>query len=78
MTIHEKNKKRKKFRIEELLSEVRGSKTELIRELNMSPNTFSNFLKGDVKIGKQKEITKVFNEAFETNYSNKELFSLVD
>lgn len=76
MTIY---KKRTKFRIEKLLSEIRGAKSELTRELNVTPQAMNNFFKrGARTVGKQKEITKAFNEAFETNFSNKELFSLSD
>lgn len=76
MTIH---KKIKKYKIEILLSEIRGSKSEFIRTLGVS-NTAVNmaFTKWLKTIWTQKKYTEAFNKCFEVNYSYKELFSLSD
>lgn len=76
-----KNKLKEKntFLIEKLLKEVRWSKSELARTMNISSTAIDSFLKtGARTVWKQKEYTEAFNECFETDFSYKELFSLVD
>ena len=79
MTIHKDNTPRKKYLIEELLNNVRGSKSELARDLWIWQWAVNHFFNTWARtLSSQKKYTKVFNECFETNYSYKELFSLVD
>lgn len=77
MTLHEKHIARKPFKIEILLKVTRWSKSELARELGISPQAMEQFYNTWARtLGIQKKHTKAFNECFETNYSYKELFSL--
>lgn len=73
------HKERKKYKIEILLSEMSGAKSEFIRSLWLSNTAvnmaFSKWLK---TIRTQKKYTEAFNKCFEVNYSYKELFSLAD
>lgn len=78
MTIY-RTKPKQTFLIEKLLKESRWSKSELARSMEVTPRAIENFLnKWARTIGKQIQYTEAYNKCFETNYSYKELFNLVD
>lgn len=67
------------FLIEKLLKNVRGAKSQLARELKITPTAICKFFKTWARtIWKQREYTNAFNKCFESNFSYKELFNLVD
>ncbi len=73
------NNKKKTFLIEKLLKEVRWSKSELASTMWISQSAINHFFSTWARtLGSQKKYTEAFNRCFETNYSYKELFSLVD
>ena len=79
MTTNIGDKPRKKYQIELLLKKVRWAKSELARNLKVTPRAVELFYnRGVLTVWKQKEHTRAFNECFEENYSYKELFSLED
>lgn len=68
----------KKYRIEEFLAEVRWSKTQLAKELWVTPSAVSIFFnKGARTLSKQMKHTEAFNRLFETNYSYRYLFEVL-
>ena len=72
--------KRQIFKIEKLLNEAqRWSKSDYARTIWVVPWAVNNFFKEWARTRwKQREYAIAFNKCFETNYSYKELFSLVD
>lgn len=78
MTIY-RTKPKQTFLIEKLLKESRWSKSELARELEITPTAIEKFFKTWARtIWKQRQYTDAFNKCFESNFSYKELFNLVD
>jgi lipoate synthase len=74
-----KIKQRKIFKIEKLLKDVRGSKSELARVMWVTPTAIEQFLKTWARtVWKQIQYTEAFNKCFETEFSYKILFSKND
>lgn len=68
----------KKYLIEKLLK-VRWAKAEFSKTLWIWQAAINNFLNRWARtLGSQKKYTEAFNKCFETEYSYKELFSLID
>lgn len=71
--------KKWKFLIEKLLKESRWSKSELARSMEVTPRAIENFLnKWARTIGKQIQYTEAYNKCFETNFSYKTLFTILE
>lgn len=67
--------KKIKYRIEDLLAEVRWSKSLLAKELWVTPSAVSIFFsKWARTLSKQIKHTEAFNRVFETDYSHRYLF----
>ena len=69
----------KVYRIYNLLSAVKGAKSEFMRALGIKqlPNSLSN-LEIAMSLKTKISFTKAFNEIFETNYKRSELFEIED
>lgn len=67
------------FLIEKLLKNVRGAKSQLARELKITPTAIWKFFKTWARtIWKQRQYTDAFNKCFESNFSYKELFTILE